>query len=90
MSHTTPSYNTNLICFAVVFAFFFFFFYFVFLLLIFICFLVVDVFYFVSSAKNKQIVCLQDKVSEVQKTGDKKADDLEKKVGRQRAADEES
>ena len=43
-------------------------------------FLLLTYIYFVSSAKNKQIVCLQDKVSEVQKTGDKKADDLEKKL----------
>lgn len=83
--HTTPPYERDLICFVVVFVFVVAFFLFWFLILSFcfcflFAFLLLTYIYFVSSAKNKQIVYLQDKVSEVQKTGDKKADYLEKKL----------
>lgn len=38
------------------------------------------IFHPVFSAKNKEIVCLQDKLSELQKNGEKKASDLAKKL----------
>ena len=37
-------------------------------------------FYFVFPAKNREIACLQDKLSEVQQNGEKKVNDLAKKL----------